>query len=153
MMMHVQQYVFPMLFHVRKYENEKRRFGCCVYKTIGRFATGAVTQQQQHQQRSMRRTAGRLFLATATAVSAAAWWSPAVVDAFVVPAPRSVGGSLARTAVVNRRESVLNRQQQQSTPTLTRIRNNLDDTKRAATSAGTQDEDAEVVVIGSGIAG
>lgn len=76
-----------------------------------------------------------LVLAT---FSAPSWWSAA--DAFVVPAPHAIGGGETR-AFSNK----------QATRPRPRGRRTMP--RHDATSTGTEQEEAEVVVIGSGIAG
>lgn len=73
-------------------------------------------------------------------ISAQSWWGAG--NAFVVPAPCAIGGG----------ETVAFHRNKQALPSQPSSRRAVS-TRRAATSTGVDQEEAEVVVIGSGIAG
>lgn len=77
-----------------------------------------------------------LVLAT---FSAPSWWG--IVDAFVVPVPHAVGGG--ETLAFSNKQTIPSRSSSRR-----RVR-----TRHGATVTGVEQEEAEVVVIGSGIAG
>lgn len=80
-----------------------------------------------------------LVLAT---LSAPSWWGAA--DAFVVPAPRTIGGGETTAVAFANKQAIPSRRWSS---------HRIVSTRHDAASTGVDQEEAEVVVIGSGIAG